>query len=149
MTEATLSIANQQEILDLFGPRDQHLRRIRRLFDVNITQRDGRIRIAGQDAGVQSAARTLERLRKISRRNGGISPGDVDQAAFDEVQPSTTLSQSCNGKERFPRVRVVGFSEINHCNLTSLKFSYNMVAEGSNHELPDSRGTWRRSENTI
>ena len=84
MTEATLSIANQQEILDLFGPRDQHLRRIRRLFDVNITQRDGRIRIAGQDAGVQSAARTLERLRKISRRNGGISPGDVDQAAFDE-----------------------------------------------------------------
>ena len=84
MTEATLSIANQQEILDLFGPRDQHLRRIRRLFDVNSTQRDGRIRIAGQDAGVQSAARTLERLRKISRRNGGISPGDVDQAAFDE-----------------------------------------------------------------
>lgn len=84
MTEATLSIANQQEILDLFGPRDQHLRRIRRLFDVNITQRDGRIRIAGQDAGVQSAARTLERLRKISRKNGGISPGDVDQAAFDE-----------------------------------------------------------------
>ena len=84
MTEATLSIANQQEILDLFGPRNQHLRRIRRLFDVNITQRDGRIRIAGQDAGVQSAARTLERLRKISRRNGGISPGDVDQAAFDE-----------------------------------------------------------------
>ncbi len=84
MTEATLSIANQQEILDLFGPRDQHLRRIRRLFDVNITQRDGRIRIAGQDAGVQSAARTLEKLRKISRRNGGISPGDVDQAAFDE-----------------------------------------------------------------
>ena len=84
MTEATLSIANQQEILDLFGPRDQYLRRIRRLFDVNITQRDGRIRIAGQDAGVQSAARTLERLRKISRRNGGISPGDVDQAAFDE-----------------------------------------------------------------
>lgn len=84
MTEATLSIANQQEILDLFGPRDQHLRRIRRLFDVNITQRDGRIRIAGQDAGVQSAARTLERLRKIFRKNGGISPGDVDQAAFDE-----------------------------------------------------------------
>jgi len=84
MTEATLSIANQQEILDLFGPRDQHLRRIRRLFDVNITQRDGSIRIAGEDAGVQCAARTLEKLRIISRKNGGLSPGDVDQAAFDE-----------------------------------------------------------------
>lgn len=84
MTEATLSIANQQEILDLFGPRDQHLRRIRRLFDVNITHRDGSIRIAGDDTGVQSATRTLEKLRKISRKNGGIGPGDVDQAAFDE-----------------------------------------------------------------
>jgi len=84
MTEATLSIANQQEILDLFGPRDQHLRRIRRLFDVSITQRDGSIRIAGDQPGVESAARTLEKLRKISRKNGGISPGDVDQAAFDE-----------------------------------------------------------------
>lgn len=84
MTEATLSIANQQEILDLFGPRDQHLRRIRRLFDVSITQRDGSIRIAGDQPGVQSATRTLEKLRKISRKNGGISPGDVDQAAFDE-----------------------------------------------------------------
>ncbi|MCH1496233.1 MAG: PhoH family protein [Rubripirellula sp.] len=84
MTEATLSIANQQEILDLFGPRDQHLRRIRRLFDVSITQRDGSIRIAGDTPGVQSATRTLEKLRKISRKNGGISPGDVDQAAFDE-----------------------------------------------------------------
>ena len=84
MTEATLSIANQQEILDLFGPRDQHLRRIRRLFDVSITQRDGSIRIAGDQPGVQSATRSLEKLRKISRKNGGISPGDVDQAAFDE-----------------------------------------------------------------
>lgn len=97
MTEATLSIANQQEILDLFGPRDQHLRRIRRLFDVNITQRDGSIRIAGDDPGVKSAARTLEKLRKLSRKNGGISPGDVDQAAFDEGaaidNPESTLQR--------------------------------------------------------
>ena len=97
MTEATLSIANQQEILDLFGPRDQHLRRIRRLFDVNITQRDGSIRIAGDDPSVKSAARTLEKLRKLSRKNGGISPGDVDQAAFDEGaaidNPESTLQR--------------------------------------------------------
>ncbi|MGB1925067.1 MAG: PhoH family protein [Rubripirellula sp.] len=97
MTEATLAIANQQEILDLFGPRDQHLRRIRRLFDVNITQRDGSIRIAGDDPGVKSAARTLEKLRKLSRKNGGISPGDVDQAAFDEGaaidNPESTLQR--------------------------------------------------------
>jgi len=149
MTEATLSIANQQEILDLFGPRDQHLRRIRRLFDVNITQRDGRIRIAGQDAGVQSAARTLERLRKISRRNGGISPGDVDQAAFDEGAAIDNPESVLQRQRAISTGQSSGIQRDNHCNLTSLKFSYNMVAEGSNHELPDSRGTWRRSENTI
>ncbi len=48
MTEATLSITNPDEILALFGPRDQHLRKLRRLFDVSITQRDGRIRISGE-----------------------------------------------------------------------------------------------------
>ncbi|MDB4338640.1 PhoH family protein [Rubripirellula sp.] len=97
MKEATLSIANQQEILDLFGPRDQHLRRIRRLFDVNITQRDGSIRIAGGESGVQSATRTLEKLRQIARKNGGISPVDVDQAAFTEGasidNPESTLQR--------------------------------------------------------
>ena len=72
MTEATLSITNPEEILALFGPRDQHLRRLRRLFDVSITQRDGRIRISGEDEGVQRATRTLEKLRQISRKKGEL-----------------------------------------------------------------------------
>jgi phosphate starvation-inducible PhoH-like protein len=84
MTEATLSITNPDEILALFGPRDQHLRKLRRLFDVNITQRDGRIRISGEGDHVQRATRTLEKLRHLSRRQGELSAGDVDTAASEE-----------------------------------------------------------------
>ncbi len=84
MTEATLSITNPDEILALFGPRDQHLRKLRRLFDVSITQRDGRILIAGEGDDVQRATRTLEKLRRLSRKQGELTAGDVDTAASEE-----------------------------------------------------------------
>lgn len=84
MTEATLSITNPDEILALFGPRDQHLRKLRRLFDVSITQRDGRIRICGEGEDVHRATRTLEKLRHLSRKQGELSAGDVDTAASEE-----------------------------------------------------------------
>ena len=84
MTEATLSITNPEEILALFGPRDQHLRKLRRLFDVSITQRDGRIRISGEGDDVQRATRALEKLRQLSRKQGELSAGDVDLAASEE-----------------------------------------------------------------
>ena len=85
MTEATLSITNPDEILTLFGPRDQHLRKLRQLFDVRITQRDGRIRISGEgEEDVQRATRTLEKLRHLSRKKGELSPGDIEVAASEE-----------------------------------------------------------------
>ncbi len=84
MTEATLSITNPDEILTLFGPRDQHLRKLRRLFAVSITQRDGRIRISGEGDDVQRATRTLEKLRHLSRKKGELSAGDIDIAASEE-----------------------------------------------------------------
>jgi len=98
MTEATLSITNPDEILTLFGPRDQHLRKLRRLFDVRITQRDGRIRISGEgEEDVQRATRTLEKLRHLSRQKGELSPEDIEVAASEEgavtsgsgINPST------------------------------------------------------------
>lgn len=84
MTEATLAITNPEEILALFGPRDQHLRKLRKLFDVSITQRDGRIRISGQGEDVQRATRALEKLRQLSRKQGELTAGDVDLAASEE-----------------------------------------------------------------
>ncbi len=84
MTEATLSITNPDEILKLFGPRDSHLRKLRKMFDVTITQRDGRVRISGDADGVQGATRTLEKLRQLSRKKGELSIADIQTAATEE-----------------------------------------------------------------
>ncbi|MEM9645825.1 MAG: PhoH family protein [Planctomycetota bacterium] len=84
MTEATLTIASPEEILALFGPRDQHLRKLKRLFDVSITHRSGRIKISGENDDVQAATRTLERLRHVSRKKGTLSMTDVESAATEE-----------------------------------------------------------------
>ena len=87
MTEANLAITNPEEILALFGPRDQHLRKIRRLFDVQITQRNGNIRISGEGPAVEKASRALERLRNLTRTQGELSPGDIDRVASQEGVP--------------------------------------------------------------
>ena len=93
MSEATLSISHPDEILALFGPRDANLRRIRKLFDVRITQRGGNVLISGQEDAVDAARRTLEKLRHLTRTQGEVSPGDVTNAAIEEgadVDPSMT-----------------------------------------------------------
>lgn len=84
MTEATLAVTSPDEILALFGARDQHLRTIRRLFDVNITHRQGQIRVSGESGPVQQTTRVLERLRQLSRRKGVLSPLDIQEAAAQE-----------------------------------------------------------------
>jgi len=84
MTEATLAVTSPDEILALFGARDQHLRTIRRLFDVNITHRQGQIRVSGESSPVQQTTRVLERLRQLSRRKGVLSPLDIQEAAAHE-----------------------------------------------------------------
>ena len=84
MTEATLSITSPDEVLTLFGPRDQHLRKLRNLFGVTITHRSGRIRISGDGDDVQRATRTLEKLRQLSRKKGTLSLSDVETAAGEE-----------------------------------------------------------------
>lgn len=84
MSEATLSVSHPDEILALFGPRDINLRRIRKLFDVRITQRGGNVLISGEDQAVDAAKRTLEKLRSLSRQQGELSVGDVTNAAIAE-----------------------------------------------------------------
>ncbi|TVQ02200.1 MAG: PhoH family protein [Planctomycetaceae bacterium] len=84
MTESTLAVHSPEEVLALFGARDQHLRTIRRLFDVTITHRQGQIRISGEPTAVEQTTRVLERLRELGRRKGVLSPLDVRDAVAQE-----------------------------------------------------------------
>lgn len=84
MTEATLTVSAPDELLQLFGPRDQHLRKLRQLFDVTITHRNGRVRIAGEGDRVSGAMRTLEKLLHKIQKQGTIGGEDVETAAVEE-----------------------------------------------------------------
>lgn len=89
MTEATLTINTPEELLQLFGPRDQHLRRLRQSFDVTITHRNGRIRIAGQADNVEATLKAFEALRGLIRKQGGIAGDDVESIVQGRSPEST------------------------------------------------------------
>ncbi|QDS95269.1 PhoH-like protein [Roseimaritima multifibrata] len=93
MTEATLPGTHPDEILNIFGPRDQNLKVLRRMFDVAITHRDGRIRITGDSDRVKQATRVLEQLRGLARRRGLLSIEDIEAVAAGETVPPALPSR--------------------------------------------------------
>jgi phosphate starvation-inducible PhoH-like protein len=80
MTEATISLVDPRALLSLFGARDQHVRRIRDTFQVDVTHRDGKIRVVGESAAVARATRALEDLKEVVQRQG-----DLDERRVEEV----------------------------------------------------------------
>lgn len=98
MTEATLPITDAAELLTLFGPRDQNVRTLRQLFDVNITHRDGRIRVSGSREGVAEATRVLERLRRMAQRKGEVSLDDVQQVVAEQTAPAISAPGAPPGR---------------------------------------------------
>lgn len=79
MSEATLSVAEPQLVLALFGTRDQHLRMIRNVLGVSITHRNGEIRVSGEAQAVAQATSVLEELKHVVERHGSASPEDVER----------------------------------------------------------------------
>lgn len=79
MSEATLSVAEPELVLSLFGARDQHLRAVCRVLGVSITHRDGEIHVRGEDQAVARATRALEQLKHLVERRGTVSYDDVNQ----------------------------------------------------------------------
>ena len=49
MSRSTIAVVDSKRLLELFGPRDQHLRKIRTALDVGISARDGEIHIEGDN----------------------------------------------------------------------------------------------------
>jgi len=79
MYEATISAVSPDALLTIFGPRDQHVRKIRDCLEVEVTHRDGEIRIAGANASVARATDAFERLRTLAEKQGSLAVEDVSQ----------------------------------------------------------------------
>ncbi|MFP8871452.1 MAG: PhoH family protein, partial [Myxococcota bacterium] len=79
MCEATLTLVEPQQILSLFGARDQHLRAVRDALGVKISHRDGNVHVAGEELAVKRATEVLEFLKERVERVGLVTPEDVAQ----------------------------------------------------------------------
>jgi phosphate starvation-inducible PhoH-like protein len=77
MFEAIIPLVDSTDVLTVFGARDQHVRRLRDALGVEISHRDGKIRVRGDETSVTTATETIEQLREIVERRGVIAPDDV------------------------------------------------------------------------
>ncbi len=78
MIEATLPFPRQQDLLVLFGTKDQNLRLLRDQLRVNVTHGDGTLVVRGEEESVHKATDVLEQLKDIVQRSGELS--------FDEAK---------------------------------------------------------------
>ena len=79
MSEASISVDDPQALLLLFGPRDQHLRRIREALDVRIAGRNGRIFVEGADPAVAKATDIFEQLKAVAKQYGNVDTADIER----------------------------------------------------------------------
>ncbi|MFC1759062.1 PhoH family protein [Planctomycetota bacterium] len=108
MTETIISVADAQSVVSLFGPCDQHVRRLREAFGVDVTHRDGKIRVNGEAEGVAKATKSLEKMKAILERTGALTPESLDEligvsSEGNRKAIEETISVLATGREVRPR----------------------------------------------
>jgi phosphate starvation-inducible PhoH-like protein len=92
MSRTTIAVVDSKRLLAVFGPRDQHLRRIRSALGVGVAARDDAIQIEGDEAAVQRAAEVFEGLDQVARRSGVVTEADVDRLLNDRTPEGGTAA---------------------------------------------------------
>jgi len=92
MSEASISVDDPQALLSLFGPRDQHLRRIREALDVRISARNGLVLIEGSEQPVARATAVFEQLKNVHEQHGNVDTAEVERALAVQTAPANGKS---------------------------------------------------------
>ncbi len=108
MTEAIIPLVDTDDLLSVFGARDQNVRRLSRQFQVEITHRDGKIRVLGELESVAQATEALEELKSLVAHNGALGETDLSRVIAritgdletPRQQPISVLS---SGRQVHPR----------------------------------------------
>jgi phosphate starvation-inducible PhoH-like protein len=79
MIETTISVVDSKTLVSIFGPRDQYLRKIRSALGVDISVRQDRIHIEGDEESVRKATGILEKLKALANRDAVLVADDVAQ----------------------------------------------------------------------
>jgi phosphate starvation-inducible PhoH-like protein len=117
MSETTISVFDSKSLLALFGPRDQHVRKLREALGVSISARDGQVYIEGATAAVATASSILEELNAQATRHGSLaeedisrilsavksggSPADGKDAPIDVFKPGRQIRSKTPGQARY------------------------------------------------
>jgi len=91
MSESTLTLGDPQLAIQLFGPQDNHLRKVRNQLGVAITHRNGTIRIAGPSNSVDIATGILEKLKEKLLRGGLIDTEEIDSMLNQATAPAPKI----------------------------------------------------------
>ncbi|MGI9429303.1 MAG: PhoH family protein [Bythopirellula sp.] len=92
MIESTISVGAAENLILLLGTKDQHLKQIRSTIPANITTRDGKILVQGDEDDVIKATAVLEELRTRLRQRGSLDPDAVSQVLRRVTSGENTLS---------------------------------------------------------
>ncbi len=87
MNEAIIPVADPQDLVSLFGALDHHVRKIRESLLVDISVRDGVIRVEGEPTAVASATEILEQLKSTLQREGFLSDEQVAKTILRVTAP--------------------------------------------------------------
>jgi phosphate starvation-inducible PhoH-like protein len=98
MSETSLSVNSPDELLLLFGARDQNLRTIKRIFNVDITHRRGQIRISGAPHAVEKACSIFNKLLLLSRLKGKLTAVDIRDAISLEDKINSQAESDIRGR---------------------------------------------------
>jgi phosphate starvation-inducible PhoH-like protein len=79
MPRTTIAVVDSKRLLTIFGPRDQHLRRIRSALGVGVSAREDSIQIEGEEPNVLRATELFEQLDRIAREQGAVEAEDVSR----------------------------------------------------------------------
>ena len=79
IVKRTIELRDTEQAVILFGSHDRHLRLLRQALGINITARNGLIKLEGEEVQVNKAEEILQRLIDIVNKHGVLSAKEVEE----------------------------------------------------------------------
>jgi phosphate starvation-inducible PhoH-like protein len=76
--EKIIQLRSQAQSLELFGPGDANLRKVRDDLEVAVSARDGNVIVSGSDIAVDTAVEVIDRMQKRLLDRGRVTLEDVE-----------------------------------------------------------------------
>ena len=125
MFEATISVADPEVLMPLFGPSDRHVRQIRETLGVAVSARNGAIHVSGNEDAVRTASEVIKKLQNRLHQRGALFSEEVNDIL-------SHVSQATQGVDEHPPIAVLSDARQIHPRTTGQQAYVDAIA---NHEL--------------